>query len=91
MKQGLFSNEWLSAEVQSAEINPKAYREETFLIVSLKILFKKLNNLFSIFISNKSDKTQPHTTSKTKKIQTRRSALGRPAIKLLCGGVGGLN
>ena len=43
MKQGLFSNEWISAEIQSAEISPKAYREEVFLIVLLKILFENLN------------------------------------------------
>ena len=43
MKQGLYSNEWISAEIQSAEISPKAYREEVFLIVLLKILFENLN------------------------------------------------
>ena len=31
MKQDLYSNEWISAEYQLAEINPKAYREEVFL------------------------------------------------------------
>ena len=43
MKQGLYKNEWISAEIQSAEINPKAYREEVILIVSLKTLFENLN------------------------------------------------
>ena len=43
MKQGLYSNGWISAEIQSAEINPKAYREEVSLVVSLKTLFEKLN------------------------------------------------
>ena len=43
MKQGLYSNEWISAEIQPAETNPKAYTEEVFLIVSLKTLFEKLN------------------------------------------------
>ena len=43
MKQGLYSNEWISAEIQSAESNPKAYREEVVFIVSLKTLFGNLN------------------------------------------------
>ena len=40
MKQVLYSNEWISAEIQSAAISPKAYREEIFLIAWLKILFE---------------------------------------------------
>ena len=43
MKQDLYSNEWISAENQSAEINPKAYREEVFLVILLKTLFENLN------------------------------------------------
>ena len=43
MKQGLYSNEWISTEIQSAEINPQAYREEVCLIVSLKTLFENLH------------------------------------------------
>ena len=43
MKQGLHSNEWISAEIQSAEINPKAYREKVTLIVSLKTLLENSN------------------------------------------------
>ena len=43
MKQDLYSNEWISTEIQSAEINPQAYREEVFLIVSLKTLFENLH------------------------------------------------
>ena len=39
----MFSNGWLSAENQSAEIYPQAYKEEVFLIVSLKTLFENLN------------------------------------------------
>ena len=53
MKQGLYSNEWISTEIQSAEINPQAYREEVFLIVSLKILFENLH------LVNSYDKTNP--------------------------------
>ena len=40
MKQGLYSNEWISIEIQLANINPQAYREEVFFIVSLKTLFE---------------------------------------------------
>ena len=43
MKQGLYSNEWISTEIQSAEINPQAYREKVFLIVSLKTWFENLH------------------------------------------------
>ena len=43
MKQDLYSNEWISAEYQSAEINPKAYREEVFLVIPLKTVFENLN------------------------------------------------
>ena len=53
MKQGLYANEWISAEIQSAEINPKTYREEIFFIVSLKTLFENLNLVKS------HDKTNP--------------------------------
>ena len=40
MKQGLYSNEWMSAESQSTEINDKAYREEVLSIVLLKTMFE---------------------------------------------------
>ena len=53
MKQGLYSNEWISTEILSAEINPQAYREEVFFIVSLKTLFKNLHLVKSY------DKTNP--------------------------------
>ena len=53
MNQGLYANEWISADIQSAEINPKAYREEIFFIVSLKTLFENLNLVKS------HDKTNP--------------------------------
>ena len=43
MKQDLYSYEWISAEIQSAEMNPKANREEKFFIVSLKTMFENLN------------------------------------------------
>ena len=43
MKQGLYSNEWISAENWSTEIRLKAYRKEVFLIVSLKTEFENLN------------------------------------------------
>ena len=43
MKQDLYSNEWISAAIQSAEMNPKANREEEFFIVSLKTLIENLN------------------------------------------------
>ena len=43
MKQGLYSDQWISAEIQSAEINPEAYREGVFLVVSLKTFFENLN------------------------------------------------
>ena len=53
MKQGLYSNEWISAEIQSAEINPKAYREEVTLTDSLKTLLENSNLVKSY------DKTNP--------------------------------
>ena len=54
MKQDLYSNEWISAVNLSTEINLKAYREEVFLIISLK-------NVFEIFNLVKSyDKTNPN-------------------------------
>ena len=43
MKQDLYSYEWISAEIQSAEMNPKANREEEFFIVALKTMFENLN------------------------------------------------
>ena len=43
MKQDLYSYEWISAEIQSAEMNPRANREEEFLIVSLKTMFENSN------------------------------------------------
>ena len=43
MKQDLYSYEWISAEIQSADMNPKANREEEFFIVSLKTMFENLN------------------------------------------------
>ena len=43
---------WISVEIQSAEIYPKAYREEVFLIVSLKTLFENLNLVISYDITN---------------------------------------
>ena len=43
MKQDLSSNVWISAENHSAEINPKAYREEVSLIHSPKTLFESIN------------------------------------------------
>ena len=55
MKQGLYSNEWISAEIQSAEINPQAYREEVFLIVLLKPLFENLNLAKSYNKTNPTD------------------------------------
>ena len=53
MKQDLYSNVWILAEIQSAEMNPKANREEEFFIVSLKTLFENLN------LVNSYDKTNP--------------------------------
>ena len=53
MKQDLYSYEWISAEIQSAEMNPKAKREEEFFIVSLKTMFENLNLVKSY------DKTNP--------------------------------
>ena len=52
MKQDLYSYEWISAENQSAEINPKAYRQEVFLVISLKTLFENLNLLKSYAKTN---------------------------------------
>ena len=40
VKQDLYSNECISAEKQSTEINLEAYREEVFFIVMLKTVFK---------------------------------------------------
>ena len=54
MKQGLYANECFLAENQSTEINLKAYREELFLIVSLKTVFEILNLVKSY------DKTKPN-------------------------------
>ena len=53
MQQGLYSNEWISAENQSTEISLKVYREEVFLVVSLKTEFENLNLVKSY------DKTNP--------------------------------
>ena len=53
MKQGPYSNERISTEIQSAEINPQAYREEGLIIVSLKTFFKNLHPVKSY------DKTNP--------------------------------
>ena len=55
MKQGLYSNEWISTEIQSAEINPQAYRGEVFLIVSLKTLFENLHLIERYDKSNPTD------------------------------------
>ena len=46
MKQDLSSNVWISAENHSAEINPKAYREEVSLIVNLIKSYDKTNLTF---------------------------------------------
>ena len=54
MKQDLYSNEWISAENQSTEINLKAYKEEVYLIVSLKTVFENLN------VVKSNDKTNPN-------------------------------
>ena len=53
MKQGLYSNEWISAENQSTEISLEVYREEVFLVVSLKTEFENLN------LVKRYDKTNP--------------------------------
>ena len=53
MKQNLYSYEWISAEIQSVEIIPKANREEECFIVSLKTMFENLNLVKSY------DKTNP--------------------------------
>ena len=55
MKQDLYSNEWISTEIQSAEINPQAYRGEVFLIVSLKTLFQNLHPVKSYVKTNPTD------------------------------------
>ena len=52
MKQDLYSYEWISAEIQLAEMNPKANREEEFFIVSLKTLFENLNLVKSYYKTN---------------------------------------
>ena len=52
MKQGLYSNEWISAKTQPAEINPKTYREEVVLTVWLKTLFENLNLVKSYHKTN---------------------------------------
>ena len=63
MKHDLYSYEWISAEIQSAEMNPKANREEEFFIVSLETMFENLNLVKSydktnptVFVFNLSDK-----------------------------------
>ena len=43
MKKDMYSNEWISAEIESAEIDPKAHREKVFMIVLLKTLFENFN------------------------------------------------
>ena len=43
MKRDMYSNEWISTENQSTEINLQVYREEVFLIVSPKTEFENLN------------------------------------------------
>ena len=55
MKQGLYSDEWITTEIQSAGINPQAYREEVFLIVSLKTLFENLHLVQSYDQTNPTD------------------------------------
>ena len=52
MKQGLYSNEWISVKIQPAEINPKAYRVEVVLIVSLKTLVENFNLIKSYHKTN---------------------------------------
>ena len=54
MRQDLYSNECISAENRSTETNLYAYREEVFIIVSLKTLFENLNLVKSY------DKTNPN-------------------------------
>ena len=58
MKQDLYSNEWISAENQSTEINLKTHREEEVLIVSLKIVFEYLNVVKSYSLWEKC--SRPH-------------------------------
>ena len=53
MKQTLYSNECISAEKQPTEFNIKSYRNEVFLIISLKTVFENLNLVKSY------DKTNP--------------------------------
>ena len=43
MKKDMYSNEWISAEIQSVEINSKAHREKEFMIVLLKTLYENFN------------------------------------------------
>ena len=54
MRQDLYSNECISAENQSTEINLKSYRGEVFLIVLLKTVFENLDQLKSY------DQTNPN-------------------------------
>ena len=63
MKQDLYSYEWISAEIQSAEMNPKANGDEEFFIGSLKTMFENLNLVKSydetnptVFVFSLSDK-----------------------------------
>ena len=53
MEEDLYSKKWISTEIQSSEMNPKGYRDEVFLIVSLKPLFENLN------LVKRYDKTNP--------------------------------
>ena len=55
MKQGLYSNEWISAEILSAAINPEAYREAVSFIVSLKTLSENFNLVKSYNKTNPTD------------------------------------
>ena len=52
MKQDLDSNEWISAENPSTEINLKAYGEQVLLIVLLKTVFENLNLAKSYYKTN---------------------------------------
>ena len=54
MKQALYSNECISAEKQSIELNLRSYREEAFWIISLKTVTENLNLVKSY------DKTNPN-------------------------------
>ena len=52
MKREIYSNEWISAEIQSTEINLQVYKE-VFFIVLPKTVFENLNLVKSY------DKTNP--------------------------------